>query len=195
MPKPESSNQNSASEPHDAEDRDEQAVRADAALDSEMPAEDESSEAPLGRLRQELGEANDRVLRAQADLENYRRRAQREMAETVRYATVPLLKDLLPVMDNVQRAIEAAEKSGDADSLLQGFKMVASQLETALNAHHCQKIEALHQPFDPNKHEAVQQQPNDKFPPQTVVVVLQEGYQLHDRVIRPSQVIVSMQPA
>ncbi|MGH7137055.1 MAG: nucleotide exchange factor GrpE, partial [Pirellulales bacterium] len=104
---------------------------------------------------------------------------------------LPLLGDLLPVLDNVQRAIQAAEKSPDAGGLLAGFKMVAQQLDSVLSRHQCLRIDALHKPFDPHLHAAIMQQPTNEYPPNTVVQVAQEGYQLHDRVLRPAQVIVS----
>lgn len=142
-------------------------------------------------LREELNAAKDRALRAQAELDNYRKRARKEMEDERRYAQLPLLSDLLPVMDNVERAIQAAEKQSGSDSFLAGFKMVAEQLEGVLARHQCRRIEALHQPFDPHLHAAVMLQPSSDYPANTVVQVTQEGYQLHDRVIRPAQVIVS----
>ena len=150
------------------------------------PAED-----PTAKLRAELEAAKDRELRCRAELDNYRKRATRELEERLRYANMELLRDLLPVLDNVERAIEAAEKSADAAALLDGFKMVRQQVEDVLANHHCKRIEALHESFDPNVHHAVMQQPSEEHPANTVLMVTQNGYQLHDRVVRPSQVIVS----
>jgi molecular chaperone GrpE len=143
------------------------------------------------RLQAELAAAKDRELRVHAELDNFRKRAARELDERLRYANLPLLRDLLPVIDNIERAIEAAEKSADASALLEGFKMVDQQLGDVLKRHHCTRIEALHAPFDPNVHHAVMQQPSEEHPANTVLMVTQNGYQLHDRVVRPSQVIVS----
>lgn len=145
-------------------------------------------------LRQELDAAKDRALRAQAELDNYRKRARREMEDERRYAQLPLLRDLLPVIDNIGRALQAAEKSPDGAGLLDGVKLVAQQLEGVLARHHCTRIAALHQPFDPHLHEAILQQPSGDYPSGTVLQVTQEGYQLHDRVVRPAQVIVSAAP-
>lgn len=145
----------------------------------------------LNRLRDDLVEATNRALRAQADLENYRKRAQRELDEERKFANLPLLRDLLPVVDNIGRAIEAAEKAGDASSLLAGFRLVGKQLEDVLGRYGVQRIQALGQPFDPHLHEAISQQPSPDHPPHTVLHVAQEGYRLHDRVLRPSQVVVS----
>ena len=142
-------------------------------------------------LRTEMAEAKDRLLRAQAELENYRRRSQREMQDLLRYAELPLLRDLLPVVDDISRAIQAAEKAPDAGGLLEGFRMVEQKLSRFLEAHDCKRIAALDQPFDPNLHQAIAQQPSADKPANTVMLVAQDGYTLHDRVVRPAQVIVS----
>ncbi|MEE8451693.1 MAG: nucleotide exchange factor GrpE [Thermoguttaceae bacterium] len=145
-------------------------------------------------LRAELAAAEDRVLRSRAELENYRKRATRQMEEERRYANLPFMRDLLPVMDNLDRAIEAAEKNHDASSLLEGVKMVAQQFEGVLQQYLCLEIAALGEPFDPHLHEAILQQPSEQHEPGTVTMVTQTGFQLHDRVVRPSQVIVASQP-
>ena len=152
-------------------------------------ADDEATQ--LARLRQEIGDAKDRELRTLAELENYRKRARREMEDERRFAHQQLLLDLLPVLDNVGRAIEAAEKSPEAAAVLTGLKMVAQQLDQVLTRYHCTRISALHEPFDPHRHQAIAQQPSADYPPNTVLLVAQQGYQLHDRVLRPAQVIVS----
>lgn len=146
---------------------------------------------PAEDLLAELESVRDRELRCRAELDNFRKRAAREYQDGLRYANLPLLQDILPVIDNIDRAIEAAEKNADADALLEGFKLVRQQLEDALARHHCTRIEALDAPFDPNLHHAVMQQPSEDHPANTVIMVTQDGYQLHDRVVRPSQVIVS----
>lgn len=143
------------------------------------------------KTRTELEQAKDRALRLQAELDNYRKRASRELEDRLKYADMNILRELLPVLDNIQRAIEHAGNSADQASLLEGFKMVGTQLETVLEKHQCKKIEALHAPFDPNLHHAISQMPSAEYPPNTILVVTQDGYQLHDRVVRPSQVIVS----
>ncbi|MEN6405975.1 MAG: nucleotide exchange factor GrpE [Thermoguttaceae bacterium] len=177
--------------PHGAENSQVHAASSDEAAKMQT----ENLPAELTKLRDELATAKDRVLRVQAELENFRKRSARQFEDSLRYANQPLLNDLLPVLDNIERAIEAAEKNNaDADALLNGFKMVQQQLVDVLERHHCLRIEALHQPFDPNVHHAVMQQPSDEHPANTVLMVTQNGYQLHDRVVRPSQVIVSTVP-
>lgn len=165
--------------------------------DQPLPAEESPPQEPAAgqdAIAQELADARDRLLRTQAELDNYRKRVRREIEEDRRYATQDLMRDLLPVLDNVRRAIEAGEKSPDASGLLAGVRMVAQQLDDVLARHNCTRIDALHEPFDPNVHEAIMQQPSAEHPPQTVLGVVQEGFRLHDRVLRPTQVIVSALP-
>jgi molecular chaperone GrpE len=164
-------------------------------LDADPVKPESSAEAgepqELRDLRVDLEEMKDRALRSQAELENYRKRIARQMEEDRRYAEMGLLRDVLPLWDNMQRAIEAAQAAGEAPALLQGFQMVARQLSDVLEKHQCVKIDALHKPFDPHLHEAITQLPSADFPPQTVLHVTQEGFTLHGRVVRPSQVVVS----
>ena len=154
-----------------------------------------SDQADISQLVEELEAAKDQSLRARAELENYRKRQQRELEETRRYAAMPLLRSLLPVVDNLDRAVEAGEQSADAQSLLEGVQLVSRQLHEVLKQQGCTQIEALHAPFDPNEHEAMLQRPDPRQPPGTVVEVVQLGFRLHDRVVRPAQVIVSTGPA
>jgi molecular chaperone GrpE len=142
----------------------------------------------------ELAAANDRFLRLQAEMQNLRNRTSREISDERKYAALPVLRDLLPVLDNINRAIEAAEKAGEADNLLEGFRLVRQQLVTTLTNHGAEPINALGQMFDPNFHQAILHQPSGE-PANTVTMVTQEGYKLHDRVVRPAQVIVSSGPA
>jgi molecular chaperone GrpE len=142
-------------------------------------------------LEDRLRAAEDRCLRAQAELDNYRKRSQREFADAQRYREIDLLRDLLPVLDNVHRAVEAAGKTSDIDSLRSGFSMTAQQLEKLLAAHGCEAIATDGEAFDPAVHEAILQQPAGGMPPGTVLGTALRGYRLHDRVVRPAQVIVA----
>ncbi|MBN1851078.1 MAG: nucleotide exchange factor GrpE [Pirellulales bacterium] len=148
----------------------------------------------LPDLRDQVDELTDRNLRLQAEMENVRRRAARDITEERRYAAMPLLRDLLDVVDNLQRAIDAADTTTHAENLREGCRLVAQQFQAALAKHHCTPIEAQGVPFDPSFHEAIQQMPSDEQPAGNVMLVTQVGYLLHDRVVRPSQVIVSMGP-
>lgn len=148
----------------------------------------------IEQLRAELEEAKDRALRVGAELDNFRKRAARQMEEERRYANIHLMRDLLPAIDNIDRAIEAAEKSDDAAGLLEGFRMVGQMLGDTLKRYYCQPIDPLHDPFDPAWHQAISQMPSEEYEANTVIVVTQTGFQLHDRVVRPAQVIVSSGP-
>src|SRR6476660_10514661 len=112
----------------------------------------------------ELANANDRLLRLQAEMQNLRNRTSREIADERKYAALPVLTDLLPVVDNIDRAIEAAEKSGEAENLLAGFRLVKQQLHTILSRHHCEPIDAENEVFDPNFHKAILQQQSADVP-------------------------------
>jgi molecular chaperone GrpE len=129
--------------------------------------------------------------RNQAEFENYQKRAVRDQQQERRYWNAPLVLDLLPALDNLERATAAARQAGEAGPLVQGVAMVQAQLLEALKRHGIQRIDALGRPFDPNQHEAVMQRPVADQPPGTVVEVLGAGYLLHDRVLRPASVVVS----
>jgi molecular chaperone GrpE len=125
------------------------------------------------------------------EFESYQQRARREAEAERRYAQMPLAKDLLPVIDNLERAIAAARQSNESGSLAQGVGMVVGMLHEALRRHGIVRIEAENQPFDANLHEAVMQQPNAEVPVGTVLQVLESGYLIHERVLRPARVLVS----
>ena len=146
-------------------------------------------------LAAELEAERDRALRLQAEMQNLRQRTSRELADERRYAPLAVMRDLLPVLDNIDRAIEAAEKNSDAEALMEGFRLVRQQLTSVLAQHHCEPIEAVGEPFDPGFHEAILQQPSPDHAAGTVMLTTQTGYRLHDRVVRPTQVIVSGGPA
>jgi len=146
-------------------------------------------------LESQLSQAQDALLRSQAELDNYRKRSQREMEDYRRFAKLPLMRDLLPVMDNLQRAIDSAGQSEEGSSLLEGVRMVATHFADTLRQHGCKPIEAADKPFDPHLHEAISQQPSDDQPDNTVLIVTQIGYTLNGRVVRPSQVVISKTPA
>ena len=142
-------------------------------------------------IEQELAEAKDRLLRTQAELENFRKRSRREYDDAQRYREIDVLRDILPVLDNVMRAIEAAEKTADVETLRSGFKMTAHQIEKLLDAHGCRSIETDGHAFDPTVHDAILQQPVADVAAGTIVGTAVRGYKLHDRVVRPAQVIVA----
>lgn len=174
-----------------------EAEQVDALLTETQDAQADEQPDPQAereRMEQELAAAKDQVLRAHAELENFRRRAHRQMEDERKYAGVPLIRDLLSVVDNLERAIQSAEQNENAASLLDGVRMVAQQFAMVLEQHHCKRIEATGAAFDPHLHEAISMQPSDEHPEGSVMDVAQIGYRLHDRVVRPTQVLVSTGP-
>jgi molecular chaperone GrpE len=157
----------------------------------EIPSPELSLDQEVDLVRNQLDEARDKMFRAQAELENYRKRARRELDDERRYAEINLLRDMLPLSDNMSRAIDAAEKKADPAALMEGLRLMRQQLDNLLKQHNCLLIEAQGKPFDPAQHEAVMQQPGPDVEPNTVLNILQPGYQLYERVVRPAQVIVS----
>jgi len=159
----------------------------------EAPAAPPEPAAREDELAGELAATRDRMLRLQADFENFRRRAARERLEAEQYGHQNLVKDLLTAVDNLERAIGHARRSGggDLEGLLQGVELVRKDLSAALAKHGVAAIEAVGRTFDPALHEAMAQAPDDAIAPNTVVEELQRGYLLRDRLLRPARVIVS----
>ena len=141
----------------------------------------------------ELEEPNDQFLRLQAEFENFRRRSLKEKQESFKFGHQNLVKDLLSAVDNLERALEhGAQNAGpEVRGILDGVELVHREVLGALAKHGVKEIEAEGQIFDPADHEAMGQIPNSEVPPNTVLQVLQKGYVIHDRMLRPARVIVS----
>lgn len=172
------------------------APTADAAEESDDDAEQgEAAEDGLGaeldKLREELAVAQERLLRKAADLENARRRHQREKDELTRYASESVLKDIVPVLDDLERAVAHLEQAGAEASLRDGVTMVARKFAQVLDRRGVKAIDALGAVFDPQFHEAIQQRADETVPHNTVVQEFQRGYLLHDRLLRPALVVVA----
>ncbi|QDS95327.1 heat shock protein GrpE [Roseimaritima multifibrata] len=156
--------------------------------------ENSNAEGPtVESLQQQLVEADKRVLMAEAEKENFRKRIKADYESQLRFAAIPLLQDVLQVRDNLLRALDA-DFSDVEGSVRDGLNIVIKQLDDSLAKHHCKQIPALGEVFDPNYHDAIQQTPSDKYPAGVVAMEVQSGFQLYDRVVRPSQVIVSTGP-
>lgn len=171
----------------DAGDIASQEAQASAAVLGDL----ESMRNLVSTVKQERDQFRSLLQRTQADFENYQKRIQRDLKQDLRYAAGPLVRDLLPALDNLDRATAAAKQAGETGPLVQGVAMVQSQFLEALKRHGITRIEALGQPFDPNLHQAVMQQASKEQPPNTVVQVLEQGFMIHDRVLRPASVVVS----
>lgn len=161
-------------------------VQQDAAGDTS-----ETASSDLEAIQTERDQYLDKFQRVSAELENFRRRAQRESELSARYSSLPLIRDLLPALDNVTRTIQAAEQTGKIDDLIQGLQMIMAQFDQIFGNHSAKPIPAVGETFDPNMHEALQQVPTAEHPPMTIIQELERGYSMHDRVIRPSKVIVA----
>lgn len=161
-------------------------------------AEQEYTEQELEQLRKRAAERDEYLellQRVRADYANYQKRVQKQRESERRYAAMPLAADLLPVMDNLERAIAAAGSEDNSAGLLDGIRMVYQECLDVLGRHGVQPIVAEGRPFDPNVHEAMLEEPSADKPPRTVLRELQRGYLLHDRVIRPTKVVVSTAPS
>ncbi len=150
-------------------------------------------EAPdtLESLQARIDKLTDSLLRAKADYKNLERRGTVERSEAIRFANAELMRSLLGVMDDFERSLEASASTDSTSALTDGVRLIYENMLKAMTSHGLEPIDALHRPFDPSVHEAMMQQPSAEFPPGTVIQELARGYQLRDRVLRPSKVIVS----
>lgn len=143
-------------------------------------------------LRAELEQWKDKCLRARAELANYQRRANQERAEAIKYANAAFARALLPVVDDLERALShVGTVSADGDAVVHALKLIHDNLVKVLKEYNVEPIEAAGLPFDPASHHALMQRPSDEYAEPTVLEVLQKGYRLHERVLRPAQVVVS----
>ena len=175
-----------------AETAEEQLVE-NAAETTPSPETETAEAAPVedkaAALEAELKEKSDRILRLQADFENFRRRTAKEKEELAAVITQNILGDLLPLLDNFERAMAVEQTDGEA--FQKGVEMIFTQLREVLNKHGLQSIEAEGQTFDPNFHQAVMRVEDSDAPDGTITQVLQKGYQAKGRVIRPAMVQVA----
>ncbi|EPE63243.1 protein grpE [Exiguobacterium sp. S17] len=174
-------------EEKDFEPKQSETVDADEVSNAEIV--EESSEGP--DLQQEIEALKASELRIRADFDNFRRRTNEENAKRVKFASQAVIEKLIPLIDNFERALQVEASSDDAKQIQAGVDMIHRQLLDVLNGENVEVIEAVGQPFDPNYHQAVMQEPSDEFESGIVTMELQKGYTLHGRVIRPSMVKVS----
>jgi molecular chaperone GrpE len=147
-------------------------------------------EGKLAAAEKEKKDNYDRFLRAAADLENTRKRQKRELEDAKFETKNKVLKEMLPVVDNLERAIEHAGAAGEKNPILEGVQLVLRQFTAAFERLEVTPVDAMGQPFDPNLHEAISQQESDQ-PPGTIVQVLQRGYRAGERLLRPALVVVA----
>jgi molecular chaperone GrpE len=145
----------------------------------------------LGAARREIDQSRDAAQRAQAELVNYRKRADEERLSLQQYSNSRLIIKLLPVYDELGLAMDHADQSEAANPWVEGVKLIQRKVYTLLESEGVKRIEAMGAPFDPLEHEAVGTQESNQCPPGHIVAVLRNGYRLHDRVIQPAQVVVA----
>jgi molecular chaperone GrpE len=189
-PTPDMPPNQTASQPHDEIEADH---ATEAAQDAAAPQHRDDL---IAELRRDAAEFKDKYLRAHAEMENLRRRTEREKDDIGKYAVTKLARDLLGVGDNFHRALAAVPPgAADADpalkSLVDGVSMTEREFASVLEKHGVKKIEAQDQPFNPHLHQAVMELPNANVPAGTVIQVFQQGYIIEDRTLRPAMVAVS----
>jgi len=169
---------------------------------SDVEPEVESAEDEIETLRDKLTQALDEAklhqeqyLRTLADMENLRKRTQRDKEDLAKFANESLLRDILPVIDNLERAVEHAEQAGSDEGLFEGVQMTLTQFSQLLDKFGVEPVDAIGQPFDPAYHQAMGQMESEEHPVNTVVQQMQKGYQLNKRLLRPAFVMLAKAPA
>jgi len=153
---------------------------------------DDAGSAELEKLQAEVLEHQQRTLRVQADFDNFRRRTQKEKEDLGKYASSKLITELLPVIDNFERALQASEENPEFESFSKGVNMIFRQLESVLATEGLTAMKSVGEPFNPEYHQAIMQVESDEYEEGIVVEEVQKGYMLKDKVLRPAMVKVSM---
>ena len=156
--------------------------------------EEETVVSEIDSLKDQLDKVNNQYLRLAADFDNYRKRQMQERESLLKYGAVDTLKKMIEALDNIDRAVAAAEKTDDAAQIKENYNLGFKQLYDVLKKIGMEVISTKDTPFDPNFHEAVMQTPTDEYPEHTIIAELQKGYKLGDRVLRPSLVNVAVKP-
>ena len=171
----------------------------DLVEDNDEDSDNEPVSDPLAELQaeleskeEELKQTHDRMLRVSADYENFKKRSAREIAEFRKYANQALLKEMQPVVDNLELAMKSTEGNRDIDkSLVEGLEITRNEILKVMEKFHVKPVKAIGEPFDPEFHEAVMRQESDEFPENTVISEFQKGYLIHNRLLRPAMVVVA----
>ncbi|MCG7568337.1 nucleotide exchange factor GrpE [Pseudoalteromonas sp. CNC9-20] len=184
------------------QDNPQEAVDQEQASEQQAQGDDNSAEAEIAALHAELEAAKqtiedqkDSVVRAAAEVENIRRRAAQDVDKAHKFALEKFAGDLLPVLDNLERAIEFADKDNEAiKPMLEGVEMTAKSFVEALGKFNVEVVEPQGETFNPDLHQAMSMQPSEDVAPNTVLAVMQKGYTLNGRLLRPAMVMVSKAP-
>tara|TARA_R110002072_G_scaffold102003_2_gene224574 strand:+ start:600 stop:1244 length:645 start_codon:yes stop_codon:yes gene_type:complete len=165
-------------------------------IDDGQSGERLSAEEQIERLEEELAIAKDAVLRAQADSQNVTRRAEQDVEKARKFALERFCGELLPVVDNLERALEAAVGDDDiVKPIAEGVELTLKSFHDALKKFHIAVVDPAGEPFDPQLHQAMSMVENGEVEPNTVIAVMQKGYTLNGRLVRPAMVMVSKSPA
>ncbi|MEK4977371.1 nucleotide exchange factor GrpE [Bacillus sp. FSL K6-6540] len=170
----------------------EEAVNPEQEIPVTESADEAAGSAELEKLQAELQEQQQRTLRVQADFDNFRRRTQKEKEDLGKYASSKLITELLPVIDNFERALQASEENPEFESFSKGVSMIFRQLESVLATEGLSAMKSVGEPFNPEYHQAIMQVESDEYEEGIVVEEVQKGYMLKDKVLRPAMVKVSM---
>lgn len=171
--------------------------------DDETTTEAEADEAaepteatdPLALMKDERDKLKDQLLRVAADFDNYRKRARKDVEEAERRAKEDVMREVLPVIDNLERAVQAANSTTEVSSIVDGIKMVLRLFEDQANRIGLVRVVAVGERFDPALHDAIQQVETDEHPPGTVMTEIVPGYRLGEKLVRPAMVVVARKPA
>lgn len=155
---------------------------------------EKTAEERVGQLEAEKQEMRDRMLRIAAEFENYKKRARREQADAESKGKEQVLRDMLEVIDNLERATAAVGEVADPKGIVQGVTLVLRLFQSKLERYDVKAIEAKGQPFDPRVHDAISRVPSADVPPGTVISELQRGYRIGERLLRPATVVVAVAP-
>ncbi|MCA9615777.1 MAG: nucleotide exchange factor GrpE [Sandaracinus sp.] len=181
---------NDEHEPQDASDEPAEAAPADPA-DADPADEVSGEDAALAALRAERDKLKDQLLRTAADFDNFRKRTKRDLEDTKRRANEDVLREILPVVDNLERALGAADTAQDIEAVKEGVRMVLRGFEEVSGRLGLSRVPALGAPFDPNVHDAIQQLETDEHEPGIVVAEVVPGYRLGERLLRAAMVVVA----
>jgi molecular chaperone GrpE len=180
----------------DKENKDNGKNEPEIAVEDQDQEGDQEIQDPLERiseLEQELKAKHERLLRALADLDNFRKRSRKEVEETALREKTAVLREILPAIDSVDLALSSAKSNSTIEGIIQGVEMIRKQFLTAAERFGLRAMQSVGQPFDPNFHEAVAQVPSEDFEPGVVMAEMRKGYMLGDRLLRPAAVVVAQQ--
>ncbi len=166
-------------------------AREQAGIEPEASGGCDDIQDALAKKDEELKQAQDRMLRLAAELDNTRKRLEREKSEGIAFANESIMKELIPVIDNLERAIEHGAKDANCQALLDGVRMTLKSFLDAFAKFGGNPFDSVGEPFDPNRHEAVMQEESSEHPDMTITKEFQKGYTLRDRLLRPAMVAVA----